>query len=60
MEGTLDDITRSLVLSLGVCYHACLKTRDEYREYIAQHFRAPCALPGGPDQMEDEIIMWES
>ncbi|KAL3881511.1 hypothetical protein ACJMK2_027943, partial [Sinanodonta woodiana] len=50
-----DDITRSLVLALGVCYHACLKNREEYRTHVAQFFRAPCNLPHGPDQIEQEI-----
>jgi hypothetical protein len=30
----MDDVTRSLVLALGVCYHACLKNREEYREAV--------------------------
>ncbi|KAK3585576.1 hypothetical protein CHS0354_036763 [Potamilus streckersoni] len=50
-----EDITRSLVLALGVCYHACLKNREEYREHVARFFRAPCNLPHGPDQIEQEI-----
>ncbi|KAK3585587.1 hypothetical protein CHS0354_036774 [Potamilus streckersoni] len=49
------DITRSLVLALGVCYHACLKNREEYREHVARFFKAPCNLPHGPDQIEQEI-----
>ncbi|KAL3881512.1 hypothetical protein ACJMK2_027944 [Sinanodonta woodiana] len=51
----LNDITRSLVLALGVCYHACLKNREEYRTHVAPFFRAPCNLPCGPDQIEQEI-----
>ncbi|KAL3881507.1 hypothetical protein ACJMK2_027939 [Sinanodonta woodiana] len=50
-----DDVTRSLVLALGVCYHACLKNREEYRRHVAQFFKAPCNLPRGPDQIEQEI-----
>ncbi|KAK3585575.1 hypothetical protein CHS0354_036762 [Potamilus streckersoni] len=50
-----NDITRSLVLALGVCYHACLKNRAEYRRHVAHFFRAPCNLPHGPDQIEQEI-----
>ncbi|KAL3881508.1 hypothetical protein ACJMK2_027940, partial [Sinanodonta woodiana] len=49
------DVTRSLVLALGVCYHACLKNREEYRRHVAPFFRAPCNLPRGPDQIEQEI-----
>ncbi|XP_053396018.1 E3 ubiquitin-protein ligase rnf213-alpha-like [Mercenaria mercenaria] len=51
----IEDITRSLVLALGVCYHACLKNRNEYREYIAQFFRAPCQISGGAEQIRREI-----
>ncbi|KAK3585590.1 hypothetical protein CHS0354_036776 [Potamilus streckersoni] len=52
----LDDITRSLVLAIGVCYHACLKKREEYREHIWQYFRPPLKVPDGPAQIEAEII----
>ncbi|XP_053396009.1 E3 ubiquitin-protein ligase rnf213-alpha-like [Mercenaria mercenaria] len=51
----VDDVTRSLILALGVCYHACLKTRPQYRTHIARFFRAPCLLPGGDDQIQEEI-----
>ncbi|XP_052808680.1 E3 ubiquitin-protein ligase rnf213-alpha-like isoform X1 [Mya arenaria] len=51
----LDNITRSLILALGVCYHACLKTRQQYRQVIAGHFRQPCSLQGGETQILDEI-----
>ncbi|KAL3881514.1 hypothetical protein ACJMK2_027946, partial [Sinanodonta woodiana] len=51
----LQDITRSLVLALGVCYHACLKNRAEYRIHVAPFFRAPCHLPHGPNQIDQEI-----
>ena len=46
----------SLVLALGVCYHACLqKGRAGYRQAIARVFDEPCALPGGANQMQEEI-----
>ncbi|XP_053396335.1 E3 ubiquitin-protein ligase rnf213-alpha-like isoform X2 [Mercenaria mercenaria] len=51
----VDEVTRSLILALGVCYHACLKTRPQYRTQIARFFRAPCLLPGGDDQIQEEI-----
>ncbi|KAK3096790.1 hypothetical protein FSP39_003301 [Pinctada imbricata] len=51
----LDVVTRSLILALGVCYHACLKNRQEYRMEVSQHFSPPCSLPGGEQQMLDEI-----
>ncbi|XP_052239407.1 E3 ubiquitin-protein ligase rnf213-alpha-like [Dreissena polymorpha] len=51
----LDDLTRCLVLSIGVCYHACLRSRANYRETVARAFRAPCPLPGGADQILEEI-----
>jgi hypothetical protein len=51
----MNDVTRSLVLALGVCYHACLKNRDEYREAVAGYFRPPLQLTGGADQIDEEI-----
>jgi hypothetical protein len=51
----MDDVTRSLVLALGVCYHACLKNREEYREAVAGYFRRPLQLPRGADQIYEEI-----
>ncbi|WAR07198.1 R213A-like protein, partial [Mya arenaria] len=51
----LDNITRALILALGVCYHACLKTRQEYREAVAGHFRQPCSLQGGEAKILEEI-----
>ncbi|WAR07205.1 R213A-like protein [Mya arenaria] len=51
----LDNITRSLILAIGVCYHACLKTRQEYRQAVAGHFRQPCSLQGGEAQILEEI-----
>nr|XP_034331576.1 E3 ubiquitin-protein ligase rnf213-alpha [Crassostrea gigas] len=51
----VNDVTKSLVLALGVCYQACLKNREEFREEIVREFRPPCVLPKGPDQMADII-----
>lgn len=55
LQDRVDDVTRSLILALGVCYHACLKSRPEYRQHISRFFRVPCQLPGGDDQIKDEI-----
>ncbi|XP_053391304.1 E3 ubiquitin-protein ligase rnf213-alpha-like, partial [Mercenaria mercenaria] len=52
---TLDATTRSLILALGVCYHACLKSRSEYRERIAKFFKSPCLLQRGGAQIGEEI-----
>ncbi|XP_052243691.1 E3 ubiquitin-protein ligase rnf213-alpha-like [Dreissena polymorpha] len=51
----LDDLTRCLVLAIGVCYHACLKTRYAYRAAVAAEFKQPCPLPNGADQILQEI-----
>ncbi|XP_072028229.1 E3 ubiquitin-protein ligase rnf213-alpha-like [Amphiura filiformis] len=52
----LDDLTMSLVLALGVCYHACLQTgRAAYRRAVSRVFTEPCSLPGGAAQMQEEI-----
>ncbi|XP_052062680.1 E3 ubiquitin-protein ligase rnf213-alpha-like isoform X2 [Mytilus californianus] len=56
----IDDVTRSLVLALGVCYHACLKNRKEYRDTVAKYFTHPLVLPGGADQIEEEISKCQS
>ncbi|CAC5415234.1 RNF213 [Mytilus coruscus] len=52
----IDVVTRSLILSLGVCYHACLKRRVDYRETVVKHFKSPFIIKGGADQMEAEIL----
>lgn len=58
LQDRVDDVTRSLILALGVCYHACLKSRPEYRKHIARFFHAPCQLPGGDEQIKEEIERW--
>ncbi|XP_052224866.1 E3 ubiquitin-protein ligase rnf213-alpha-like [Dreissena polymorpha] len=42
----IDDLTKSLILALGVCYHACLQTRQEYRQFIARLFVKPFKIHG--------------
>ncbi|KAL3881517.1 hypothetical protein ACJMK2_027949 [Sinanodonta woodiana] len=59
-DGVLDDVTRSLVLALGVCYHACLKNREDYRKHVAPYFRAPCYLPNGHAQIEENISVCQN
>ncbi|XP_060604558.1 E3 ubiquitin-protein ligase rnf213-beta-like, partial [Ruditapes philippinarum] len=54
-DDQVDDLTRSLILALGVCYHACLRKRKGYRHYIAHFFRQPCELTNGGDQIKNEI-----
>ncbi|CAM9642728.1 unnamed protein product [Lampetra planeri] len=34
----VDDVTRALILALGVCYHASLEKRQKYRKAIAPFF----------------------
>ncbi len=50
-----DDMTRSLVLALGVCYHACLEHRQEYREAVADTFVPPLQLENAAQVMLEEI-----
>lgn len=52
---TVIDVTKSLVLALGVCYDACLKNRKEFRKYIVNKFKFPFVLPRGSDEMTDII-----
>ncbi|XP_060599995.1 E3 ubiquitin-protein ligase RNF213-like [Ruditapes philippinarum] len=54
-DDQVDDLTRSLILALGVCYHACLRKRKDYRHYVARYFRQPCELTNGGDQIKNEI-----
>ena len=49
------DLTRSLILSISVCYHARLNDREEFEEEIAHEFTAPLTLSGGADQFRNEI-----
>ena len=48
-------ITRALILSLSVCYHARLQDRTGYEEGVARQFKNPLSLPGGDKQFRDEI-----
>ena len=47
----IDALTRSLILALGVCYHACLEKRNEYRHHVAPYFNPPCRLPRGEEDL---------
>ena len=38
---SVDFITRALILSLSVCYHARLQERAEYEEGVVAQFMAP-------------------
>ncbi|PFX29705.1 E3 ubiquitin-protein ligase RNF213 [Stylophora pistillata] len=55
LEQPLDDVTRAVVLSLGVCYHARLQDREPYRRAVAESFANPCQLPGGHERILKEI-----
>ena len=55
VQKQINDITRALVLSLSVCYHARLQERDDYEEIIAQEFTGTLCLPRGSAQFRDEI-----
>ena len=43
------------MLALGVCYHACLEKRREYREFIAPYFVAPCELNNAAETILQNI-----
>ena len=51
----LDDLSRSLILALGVCYHACLSKREDYRSFISPYFDSICPLKNGPATILEEI-----
>lgn len=50
-------ITRALILSLSLCYHARLEKREEYEIEVVEMFTGPIGLPGGSQaqQFRDEI-----
>ncbi|XP_041350668.1 E3 ubiquitin-protein ligase rnf213-alpha-like [Gigantopelta aegis] len=50
-----DDLTKSLILALGVCYRAALRNRDEYDDHVVRFFQTSCSLPGGVRQFVDVI-----
>ncbi|XP_071172243.1 E3 ubiquitin-protein ligase RNF213-like [Mytilus edulis] len=52
----VDDVTRALILAIGVSYHACLKNRDGYRKAVAKYFKSPLKLKQGADEIEQEIL----
>ena len=55
-----DPVTRSLVLALGVCYHARLQDRRDFERRVAAEFSPPLTLPGGEQQFRDEIRLYVS
>ena len=50
----MSDMTRALILSVSVCYHARLQDRDEYENGVVQQFTAPLAI-AGREQFCNEI-----
>ena len=53
-------MTKALLLALGVCYQASLKSRDEYRQFITNYFLPPLDLSDGATEMEHEITKYVS
>ncbi|XP_070188878.1 E3 ubiquitin-protein ligase rnf213-alpha-like [Littorina saxatilis] len=49
-DGRVSNLTKALVLSLDVCYRACLRSKTAYDDHIVGHFQPPFTLPGGPEQ----------
>lgn len=48
-------ITRAIVLSLSICYHARLQNREEFENGVVNYFTGAIRLPGGSQQFRDEI-----
>ena len=48
-------VTRALILSLSLCYHARLEQREEYEDEVVQKFDGVLKLEGGAQQFRDEI-----
>ena len=51
------DLTRSLILSLSVCYHARLSDRKDYERKVAHEFTAPLVLSGGMTEFRN-VMRW--
>ena len=51
----LDDITRAMIMSLSVCYHARLRQRGSFEDHICRYFKPPLGLSGGSEQFRNEI-----
>ncbi|CAC5422253.1 RNF213 [Mytilus coruscus] len=49
------NITRALILALGVCYQACLKRRQDFRDMIVEYFEEPFHLLD-VNQLESELL----
>lgn len=41
-RGSIDDLVRSLILAIGVCYLASLENRKDYLEQVSKAFSLPC------------------
>ena len=55
---TPSDLARSLILALGVCYHACLQEkREEFRDNVCEMFENDMELVLGPNTIKEEISL---
>ncbi|KAL2100664.1 hypothetical protein ACEWY4_002425 [Coilia grayii] len=50
-----DPVLWSLVMAIGVCYHACLEDKDKYRKKVSTHFRGVYT----PANIRDEISLMQ-
>ncbi len=50
-SGEVDDITRSLLLAVCVCYHARLQDREAFEDGVSNQL----AIAGGADRFRSEI-----
>lgn len=63
----LDDLNRSLVLALMVCYHSCLfsnESRRVYRDTIARHYQDSIPMDVNPDwiladMLRCQLVFWD-
>lgn len=52
----MSDLTKALVLSLAVCYRACLNSKTEFDKHIVEYFLPPFDLNGDKQQQFFTII----
>ena len=43
-------------MAIAVCYHARLQDRNDFENFIVDHFSQPFIIPGGKQQFVDEIF----
>ena len=54
-DEAVKELTRLMILTLGVCYHSSLENRDKYRNTVARAFKFDYKLPHGEKSISKEL-----